>query len=225
MDENDGNDSNAWGWHPYRNQITSVVVGGGITNIGAYAFTNCGALTAIAIPETVTSIEPWAFAHCSSLESVTLPSSLEVIENSSFYGCVKLASITIPANVRTIGEAAFWYCPAHQDIFVDEQNEKYASVGGVLFNKTLTEIVIFPTGRTGSYVMPSQTTTIGPYAFSSTQISTVAIPASVTSIVYRAFYGGSVTDIYYSGTQAQWAEITIGDNAIGSNVTIHYSGE
>ena len=50
--------------------LTSVVIGDGVTSIGEDAFSNCYSLTSVVIGDSVTSIGYWAFYWCTSLTSV-----------------------------------------------------------------------------------------------------------------------------------------------------------
>ena len=43
-------------WNIYRKDITSIVIGHGVTSIGDYAFYECQSLTSIEIPNSVTAI-------------------------------------------------------------------------------------------------------------------------------------------------------------------------
>jgi hypothetical protein len=72
---------------------------------------------------------------------------------------------------------------------VSSGNTAYASEDGVLFNKSKTEIIRYPIGKTGStYNIPNSVTTIGNGAFSScSSLTSITIPNSVTSIGYGAF--------------------------------------
>jgi hypothetical protein len=60
-------------------------------------------------------------------------------------------------------------------------------------------------------------------------LENIVIGSGVKSIDWRAFYScDSLTDVYYRGTEAEWANITIGDqNEDLTNATIHcnYAGE
>ena len=73
-------------------------------------------------------------------------------------------------------------------------------------------------------------TTIGSYAFyDCDSLTSITIPDSVTTIGSQAFrYCDSFTDVYYTGTEEQWNNITIDDyNSDLNNATIHfnYTGE
>ena len=55
-----GSWSNTSPWYGDKAGVTSVVIDGGVTSIGGYAFMNCQSLTSVSIPESVTSIEYYA---------------------------------------------------------------------------------------------------------------------------------------------------------------------
>lgn len=68
--------------------------------------------------------------------------------------------------------------------------------------------------------------TIGSHAFlENSRMTQITIPASVKEIGYMAFYGCSgLTDVYYGGTEAMWAEVSVGsDNGPLLNATIHFT--
>jgi len=137
-----------------------------VTSIGSNAFANCANLTGVSIPNTVTSIGAYAF-------------------NSS-----GLASITIPNSVTSIGDNAFTGCKNLTAINVDAANTAYSSQDGVLYNKNKTTLLVYPTGKTGAFIIPSGVTTIKSYAFSNcTNLTGVTIPSGVTTIESFAFYG------------------------------------
>ena len=161
-------------WSSYADQINEVVIGNGVTSIGALAFSDCNSLgsvtfaegsqlksigalafsstglTSIEIPASVTSIGECAFIGCQCLTSITFAkrSQLESIGESAFSSSL-LTSIEIPAGVTSIGEAAFFEC---------------TNLGSVTFAEG------------------SQLESIGEYAFSRTGLTSIEIPASVTSI-------------------------------------------
>jgi uncharacterized repeat protein (TIGR02543 family) len=59
-------------WYNYRTDITTVIIGHGVTSIGSMAFNGCTGLTSIEIPASVMTIVQWAFDDCNSLLSVTI---------------------------------------------------------------------------------------------------------------------------------------------------------
>jgi len=137
--------------------------------IGNMAFYNCSNLTSVAIPDSVTTIGDWAFYDCSSLASVIIPDSVTSIGNSAFSKCSSLTSIN-----------------------VDDNNNNYKSVNGVLFSKDGKKLIAYPGGIEGCYSIPDSVTDIGDDAFSyCSSLTSVTIPDSVTSIGDWAFSGCS----------------------------------
>ena len=78
-----------------------------------------------------------------------IPDGVKGIGNGAFSRCNSLTSITIPKTVQLIEDDAFpseWYANPSKlkEIIVDSANPYYASINGVLYNKSVTELVAFP---------------------------------------------------------------------------------
>jgi len=150
--------------------------------------------------------------------------------------------------VISIGYQAFYSCDNLTNITVNSNNSNYSSQDGVLFDKSKTTLIQYPTGNTRtSYTIPNSVISIGRYAFHCcTRLTSVTIPNSVTSIGYWAFNGctnltsvtipdsvtfidnfafngcTSLKDVYYLGKRAEWNGIKIGDiNDCLTNATLH----
>lgn len=75
--------------------LLSVTLSSGITNIGEYAFFACWGLTNIVIPDGVSSIGRYAFGSCSGLKNVTISNSVTSIEWGAFSSCRSLKEFNI----------------------------------------------------------------------------------------------------------------------------------
>ena len=152
-------------WSRYCMDITTVIIGNGVTSIGDFGvFNNCTSLTSVVIPASVTSIGIQAFMGCRNLTSITIPASVTSIGFQAFLDC-HLTSIAIPASVTSIGNGAFYGCSSLETISVADGNTVYDS-------------------------RPDNVTSIGDMAFSGCSgLTSIEIPASVTSIEDGAFYG------------------------------------
>ena len=171
--------------------LTSVTIPDSVTSIASSAFSGCTGLTSVTIPDSVTSISSSAFYGCSGLTSVTIPDSVTSIGRSAFYGCSGLTSVTIPDSVTSIGGGAFSGCSGLTTLAVNENNDCYKSVNGLLLTKDgLTLIIVL--GVNGNVTILDSVTSIGSSAFEGCSgLTSVTIPDSVTSIGDRAFYGCS----------------------------------
>ena len=114
---------------------------------------------------TVTSINSEAFTNSPELLSVSLPKTVNWIEPGSFLRNPKLTAINVaPANTT------------------------YSSLDGVLFNTVQTELIAYPTGRAGAYVVPEGVESILDEAFTdNANLTAITLPASLIEIASLAF--------------------------------------
>lgn len=195
------------------------------------AFKGCSSLTGITIPDSVTSINSRAFDGCTSLASVTIPDSVTRIDGGSFNGCTSLEIVTIGKGVTSIGDdeddgyGVFDGCSKLSSFIVDDDNENYSSLDGVLYNKDKTKLIKYPAGKAdASFTVPDSVETIAAGAFKGcTSLKSVNISKFVINIGYGAFMEcNALKDIYYDGSKVKWLKI-ISDNWSYSNINIHYT--
>jgi hypothetical protein len=170
--------------------------------VGQYAFYRCTTLTNVAIPDTVTSIERFAFRNCRDLTSVTIPTNVVNIGDAALADCDSLIEITIPASVASIGTGAFSGCSNLTTIGVEPENSNYTSVDGVLFDSSLSLLLQYPAGKSGSYTIPAGVRVIGQSAFGGCyNLTGISIPVGVTNIPNWAFdFCYSLTDVVIPDT-------------------------
>lgn len=66
---------------------------------------------------------------------------------------------------------------------------RYKTVDGILYSADMKALIICPTGKTGTVVIPDGVTRIRKSAFSRSKISKVIFPDSMVSLQNEAFYG------------------------------------
>lgn len=185
-----------------------------LTIIGKNAFRFTTNLQKIKIPKSVKIIDEHAFSGALSLSSVIFEegSSLEEIGNNAFAETNALKAIKIPSSVKNIGVSVFYDSKKLEAINVDEANQYYTSVEGVLYNKDKTGLVIYPSGKKQKeyqvldsateilknafygnlylekIVLPNNLLIINEFSFARTKVlSKIVIPLSVELVVKDAF--------------------------------------
>lgn len=92
-------------WEYYKNQITKIIIEGGITTIPLAAFKNYTSLKTVNLSDKIIDISSNAFSGCTNLETINLPDSLIFIGDSTFANCSNLILTELPKNLQYIGSA------------------------------------------------------------------------------------------------------------------------
>ena len=189
--------------------LESIVIPNTVTSIGSYAFNGCSKLSTVTIPSSITKISDYTFSSCTSLESiiipntvnsigsyafsgsnlksVTIPSNLTNISDYTFSGCTSLESITIPKTVNSIGNYAFNGCSKLSTITMQTEEIFHEGHwaegdGGKRWVEEYTEII--------------GVKTIKDNVFSGcTNLTSITIPKTVTTLSGTTFNGSSLTAI------------------------------
>lgn len=169
--------------------IPSQINGVDIKKIGKNAFYQYSNLTQIKIPDSVISIEHGAFENCNNLTQIEIPNSVTYLGDYAFKSCEGLTEIEIPSSVTFIEYRTFSGCRNLKEINVDINNMNYSSENGILFDKTKTLLLKFPSKSIiKSYSIPNSVTSIEVNAFKDcSDLIRVEIPNSVKFIREEAF--------------------------------------
>ena len=222
----------------YQSKLKTVVIPANVTTIGGSAFKNCSSLATVTFEQgsqlkTIAggyfsggSSYYGAFSNCTALTSIEIPASVETIEATAFKGCSKLATVTfeegsqlktiaggyysdskfnyyygvfsdcpitfieIPASVETIEAAAFKGCSKLATVTFEKDSQLKTIGGGYSYSNYYGAFSDCPIT---SIEIPASVTTIGTSAF-----------ANCSSLATVTFEKGSqlktIAGGYYSGT-------------------------
>ncbi len=192
------------------NGMKTISILGNLTSIGNAAFYGCKSLESINLPDTIQYIDEYAFSDCQSLKSITLPVGLRKLNDYvflncyslsnvacnnnlqsigiSFQSCKSLKSITIPNSVTSIHQSAFSNCPEMSEVTVMENNAKYSSNDGILYNRSKTTLIYCPPGKAGSLTVLPSVLIIGEGGFQGcTKLDEIDLPEKLAVIENYAF--------------------------------------
>ncbi len=182
--------------------IPAAIEGVPVVTIRYDAFSNCTSLTQITIPSSVKYIQDNAFLGCPNLNSIKVSENNPDYssKNGVLYNKDKTVLIAyppakqeseflIPDSVTEVKRSVFRNCYNLTCIKVSENNSKYSSENGMLFNKTKTSLIICPKAKQESELLiPNGTLTIEPTAFSDCiNLASITVPSSVQVIEQDAF--------------------------------------
>ena len=173
-------------------------------------------------------------------EEIIIPDTIDGydvtnIDFLAFRRCSDVEKIVIGKNITSIGDGAFSNCTSLKMIVVSDENNSYLVKDNVLFNKDLTEIICYPTQKSGSkYLMPHSVETIKMNSFSKCEyLEEIELSDNLKTISTSAFVGCEKLNsiimsskvekieqdafndcskelcIYYNGSQKQWDNINI----------------
>ena len=175
--------------------------------IAARAFHNNTSLTQLTLPANLISLGVYAFGYCSKLERVdvqvkqataalvvdafcTDPQYIEDMKETnpsatidSYY--VKFVNLGAAVTIFDIGGV---FGNKLQGVTVDPNNQSYTAENGVVYSKNFSEILYFPYGKTGEFVLHEDVVTINSKVFmNASMLTKVTIGAKVTKIGDSAF--------------------------------------
>lgn len=168
------------------------------TLVGVNPFSACSELEEIVVDENnmnYTSVDGALYDKSmrtliccpAGKHSIDMPSSVTKIGESAIFDCDRLTSVRLPASCTSIAGNPFGSCNSLEELVVDGDNLNFASVDGVLYDKDIRTLMVFP-GARHSVDVPPSVTTIGRSAFfSCDSLRSVSMP-SVTTLGNAAFY-------------------------------------
>ena len=176
--------------------LSEINLSDNITHIGEYAFSSCERLVCVELSTGLSVLEKCLFRNCVSLTDIILKDGLCEIGNGVFSDCTNLKELNIPKSVNTFPLSAVSGCVNLQNVHIEEGNENYFSIEGVVFDKSVETLIYYPDGKEGEYIVPESVITIGTASFNDSSITNLLLPDSLQKIEDGAFAGCNITKIY-----------------------------
>ena len=122
-------------WAKYQNEITELVLTGGVTTVGAEAFKDCDSLTKIDFGSSLREIDTRAFQSCDALTEIRLPATFKRFGQECFQNCAKLTTVYCAGGMPSFNANCLWngnyvtvYCPwdnVWPEIYVEELERNF----------------------------------------------------------------------------------------------------
>ncbi|MBQ9438867.1 MAG: leucine-rich repeat protein [Lachnospiraceae bacterium] len=174
-------------WIDYKDKIVSINITEGITSIEANVFKDYTKLLTLTTPNSLKNIKESCFRRCTNLNNVLFSEGVEEIGEMAFF-VTGIKTINIPASVKSIGLTAF-HSGNLIEFNVVSENQNYKSLGGVLFKKDETSLIMYPGGKSEKvYYVPDKVQTISEEAFwGSDYLEKIIIGDNIENIGRNAF--------------------------------------
>ena len=218
-----------------------------LINIGDYSFYNCTGVKALKLPSSLKSFGKYCF-YSIKITSFSFPDSVETAGEWSFIyvplktitisdtSCLKsipsrifsdtqIETFNVPRNIKNIAINAFEGSTSLKTITVSSENEYFVAVDGVLFNKNMVRLILFPPKNSKSYVLPNTVKTIGAVSFSYSILESIDLGENVTSIESYSFQVSNIKSFYvpgsvtYLGEQVFWRCSLLTSVRLSNNIT------
>lgn len=95
-------------WAQYKNAISRVVISGGVTSVGAYAFHDFDGLYSVDFGSSITQVGAGAFYSCDGLTSISLPATFKKFGADCFRSCANLKEIYCSGGFPRFDENCLW---------------------------------------------------------------------------------------------------------------------
>lgn len=129
--------------------------------VNSLAFYSCKHIVNVSLPNVTVFMS--FFGGCDSLRSVQMPQA-KVVMPLTFSDCPLLESIDL-SGVEMLMDEAVTDCPNLREIAIGGDNPSYTNVGGIVYSKDMTRLVICPGATAGDIDVPESVVRVSASAF------------------------------------------------------------
>ena len=99
--------------------LSTIIVGDKVTELGDFSFSQCTNLRRIELPDGLTTIGKGVFNSCFNLQYINIPETVTSLGEQAFTNCTKLKTITIPKGINSFGKRTFFGCIALRTLILE----------------------------------------------------------------------------------------------------------
>ena len=135
------------------NDLSTIIVGDKVTELGKFTFSKCRNLRRIELPDGLTTIGKGAFDACSNLQYINIPETVTNLGEQAFTNCTKLKTITIPKGISSFGKRTFLGCTALRTLTLENPVGFEINKAGMeaAFQGVILNVIYVPYGSADSY--------------------------------------------------------------------------
>lgn len=217
--------------------LRKVTIGDNVEKIGESAFLNCFRLIKVITSDSVSKICSDAFRNCYNLSSVTLGKNVKTLNETAFYRCYNLFEVYNLSSLSLFGTTFSNAKDIYESLDAPSKLSTDAK-GYIIYINGTDKILVGYDGTDRTLTLPQGITEIGKYVFydcywiehitiqdglktigesafeKCSNLKTIILPTSVTSIDYCAFYYSGLNAIYYKGTEEDWEKLEWSTNKV-----------
>ena len=174
------------------NSISKVTLPVNLVSLGKYAFGYCANLTEVNVQVTAGTVESDGTMRCTALETDAFRIDLDWNTANPSSGLTTRKQYTV--RKLTIGskvgifDIGGVFGSTLQNVEIDAANPNFASEDGVVYNKSFSEIMFYPSGKEGAFTLHEDVETINAGVFAgAAYLTEITLGAKVKIISENAF--------------------------------------
>ena len=133
--------------------LSTIIVGDKVTELGIFTFSKCTRLRRIELPDGLITIGKGAFDACFNLQYINIPETVTNLGEQAFTNCTKLKTITIPKGISSFGKRTFAGCTALRTLTLENPVGFEINKAGMqaAFQGVTLNVIYVPYGSADSY--------------------------------------------------------------------------
>ena len=133
--------------------LSTIIVGDKVTELGNFTFSKCTRLRRIELPDGLITIGKGAFDACFNLQYINIPETVTNLGEQAFTNCTKLKTITIPKGISSFGKRTFAGCTALRTLTLENPVGFEINKAGIqaAFQGVTLNVIYVPYGSADSY--------------------------------------------------------------------------